>query len=148
VKAARNPMPGGCLNSTVNVLWGLAASGAFAHKEVARKGIEFLTEVVRSPKLRYDREFSYPQFWNFWVDDIKLAEIYLELGISPRNRALKGFLNHILALQENDGRWLEEKGNYPVRALHRFFPRKGRPSKWVTAKAMTALRRAYAPPRR
>jgi len=143
VKVACNPKPGGCLNSTANVLWGLATSKIFARRKVARKGVDFLTRVMRSPKLRYGRKFSYPQFWNFWVDDIKLAEIYLGLGLSPRDRALKGSLNNILALQENDGRWIEQNGNYPVRELRKSFPRKGQPSKWVTAKAMTALRRAY-----
>lgn len=141
VKVACNPMPGGCLNGTTNVLWGLATSKNFTKRKVARKGIDYLTRVIRSPKLRYGRRFSYPQFWNFWIDDIKLAEIYL--GLSPRNRALKGSLNNILALQGNNGRWSEQNGDYPVRAIRKFFPRKGQPSKWVTAKAMTALRHAY-----
>lgn len=144
VKAACNPMPRGCLNSTANILWGLATSKHFTHKKVAKKGVDFLSKVMRSPKLRWEtRKFSYPQFWNFWIDDIKLAEIYLGLGISPMNRALKGILNNILMLQEKDGRWIEQNGNYPVRELKEFFPKKGQPSKWVTAKAMTALRRAY-----
>lgn len=143
VKVICNPMPRGCLNSTANVLWGLATSN-HAQRKVARKGIDFLSRVMRSPKLRWDtRKFSYPQFWNFWIDDIKLAEIYLGLGISPMNRALKGSLKNILMLQEKDGRWIEQNGNYPVRELKEFFPRKGQPSKWVTAKAMAALRRAH-----
>jgi len=143
VKAACNPMPGGCLNSTANVLWGLAASdGKFCGK-VAKKGLGFLTEAVRSPKLRYSREFSYPQFWNFWIDDIKLAEICLGLGIGSRNRTLKGCISNIRSFQKNDGRWMEQKGNYPVKTLQKLFPRKGQPSKWVTAKAMTALKRTY-----
>ena len=143
VKVACNPMPGGCLNATANVLWGLATSGIHSRRKVAKRGVDFLTKVMRSPKLRYGRESSYPQFCNFWIDDIKLAGIYLGLGLSPRDRALKGTLDNILALQGNDGRWSEQNANYPVRELRRFFPRKGQPSKWVTAKAMAALRRAY-----
>jgi hypothetical protein len=137
-------LPRGCLNSTVNVLWGLAITKIFIQRKVARKGVDFLTRVMRSPKLRWETsKFSYPQFWNFWIDDIKLAEIYLGLGLRRRNRSLKGTLNNILALQGNDGRWLEQNGSYPVRALSKFFPRKGQPSKWVSAKAMITLKRAY-----
>jgi len=148
VKTGCNPIPGGCLNGTANVLWGLAATGKFVGTKVAQKGIEFLSKVMASDS-DYGRQLSYPQFWNFCVDDIKLAEICLKLGVSIEEKPLKGGLENILGLQEDDGRWLERQGPYPeghgncVR-MRRLFPKKGEPSKWVTAKAMIVLRQALA----
>ena len=148
MKVRCNPTPGGCLNGTANVLWGLAATGRSVGTEVAKKGIEFLTEVMASGP-DYGRQLSYPQFWNFWVDDIKLAEICLELGVSADAETLKGGLGNILALQEYDGRWLERQGPYPedhenCKRMRKLFPKKGEPSKWVTAKAMIVLKQALA----
>lgn len=146
VKARCNPTPGGCLNGTANVLWGLAATGKFVGTEVAQKGIEFLATVMASGP-DYGRQLSYPEFWNFWVDDIKLAEICLGLGVSADQELLKGCLKNILALQEDDGRWLERQGPYPedhenCKRMRRLFPKKSEPSKWVTAKAMIVLKQA------
>jgi hypothetical protein len=95
----------------------------------------------------YGRQLSYPQFWNFWVDDIKLAEIYLGLGVNPDEEPLRRTLENIAELQEDDGRWLERQGPYPedhdnCKRMRKFFPKKGEPSRWVTAKAMMVLRRA------
>ncbi len=143
-----NPTPGGCVNGTTNVLWGLATTGQFAGTKTARRGIEFMSKALASPKLRYGRGLSYPQFWNFWVDDIKLAEIYEGLGVHAEEELLKGCLRNIIALQQDDGRWLEQHGPYPdrhgnCRRMRKLFPGKGRGSKWVTAKAMIVLSRAY-----
>ena len=148
IKGRSRPTSGECLNGTANVLWGLAATRAFVGTKVAQKGIEFLTEAVASPNLRYGRQLSYPQFWNFWVDDIKLAEIYIGLGISADEEPLEGCLSNILAFQENDGRWLERRGPYPedhrnCKRMRKLFLEKGEPSKWVTAKAMIVLKQAY-----
>lgn len=148
VKVVCNPTSGGCLNGTANVLWGLAATGEFVGTKVAQKGVEFLTKAVASPELDYGRQLSYPQFWNFWVDDLKLAEICLGLGVKADEKPLRGCLQNIVALQENDGRWLEQMGPYPqnrrnCRRMRRLFPGKGEPSEWVTAKAMIVLKHAY-----
>lgn len=148
IKGRSNPTAGGCLNGTANVLWGLATTGEFIGTRVAQKGIDFLTEAMGSSDLDYGRKLSYPQFWNFWVGDIKLAELYLGLGVGADEKPLKGCLNNIVALQENDGRWLEHHGTYPAshrncRRMRKLFPKKGEPSKWVTAKAMTVLKQAY-----
>lgn len=148
VKNPCNPPQGGCLNSTANVLWGLAAAGKFVDTKVAQKGVGFLAETMASDP-DCGRQISYPQFWNFWVDDIKLAEIYVGLGVSADEEPLKGCLSRILALQENDGRWLEQQGPYPenrqnCRRMREFFPKKGEPSRWVTAKAMIVLKRVAA----
>lgn len=70
-------------------MWGLASSGRFAGTEVARRGLEYLAEAVAA-KSHYGRALSYPQFWNFWGDDIKLAEIYLGLGARADEEPLKG----------------------------------------------------------
>lgn len=142
-KGECNPTPGGCLNGTANVLWGLATSGEFVGKRVAKRGIEYLTKSMRSPRLQYARQLSYPQFWNFWIDDIKLAEIFIGIGVNTRNETLRRCLEKILSLQGKDGRWLEQKEGFPDRFLKRFFPRRGQQSKWVTAKAMIVLRRAH-----
>lgn len=148
IKGGSNPISGGCLNSTVNILWGLATTGKFVGTKVARKGIEWLSKAIASPDLKYGRQLSYPQFWNFWIDDIKLAEIYLGLGVNADEKPLKGCLNNIVALQENDGRWLEHQGPYPAshrncKRMHKLFPKKNEPSKWVTTKAMIVLKQAY-----
>jgi hypothetical protein len=148
VRTSCNPIPGGCLNGTANVLWGLATTGKFAGTEVAQKGIDFLSKAVASNP-DYGREISYPQFWNFWVDDIKLAEIYACLGVSADEEPLKGAVERILALQGDHGRWLEQGGPYPedhrnCKRMRKLFPKKGEPSKWVTAKAMTVLKLALA----
>jgi hypothetical protein len=142
------PSPAGCLNAAANVLWGLGAAGGFAGTAVARKGLEFVTQATASlpPGAR---QFSYPQFWNFWVDDVKLAEIYLGLGVAPEEPPLKRILGKILARQRKDGRWSERRGPYPDNKpnstrLRRLFPRKAQASKWVTAKAMIALKQALA----
>lgn len=129
-------------------MWGLATSGEFVGTEVARKGIEFLTEAMAShpdsgPGL------SYPQFWNFWIDYVKLAEIYLKLGVSANQEPLRACLDNILALQEDDGSWLERRGPYSeghqnCKRMRKLFPKKGEPSKWVTAKAMSVLRLAFS----
>lgn len=149
VKVHCNPSLGGCLNGTSNILWGLSSAGEFVGTKVAQKGIEFLAKAVASPHLKYSRQLSYPQFWNFWIDDIKLAEIYVGLGASPDKDPLKRCLNNILALQESDGRWLEHQGPYPgnhrnCKRMRKLFPKRNEPSKWVTAKAMTVLKRAYS----
>jgi hypothetical protein len=146
VKVQCNPTPGGCLNGTANVLWGLATAGKFVGAKVAQKGIEFLTKVMASDP-DYGRQLSYPQFWNFWIDDIKLAEICLKLGVSAEEEPLKEDLQNILALQEDDGRWLERQGPYSgdhqnCQRMRKLFPKKGEPSKWVTAKAMIVLKQA------
>jgi len=147
VKITCDPSPRGCLNGSANVLWGLAATGEFVGTEVARKGIEFLNEVMASGP-DCGRQPSYPQFWNFWLDDIKLAEICLRLGVGADKEPLKGCLNRILTLQENSGQWLECYGPYPenhqnCRRMRRFFPKAGEPSRWVTAKAMAVLKLAF-----
>ena len=98
VKGKCKPIPGGCLNGTANVLWGLATTGKFVGTKVAQKGIEFLAKAITSSDPDYGRQLSYPQFWNFWIDDIKLAEICLELGVSADEEPLKGCLENILAL--------------------------------------------------
>jgi hypothetical protein len=148
VKNAYNPVPGGCLNGTANVLWGLANTGEFIGTKVAQKGIEFLAKAIASDP-DYGRQISYPQFWNFWIDDIKLAEIYLALGVSADEEPLKGCLKNILALQESDGRWFERQGAYPeghenCKRMRKLFPKKGEPSKWVTAKAVIVLKQAQS----
>ena len=148
-KGRCNPTPEGCLNGSANVLWGLATAEEFVGTDVAQKGVEFLAKAIATPGLRYGRRLSYPQFWNFWVDDIKLAEIYLGLGINPNEEPLKGCLNNILASQEKDGRWSEHSGPYSgdhqnCRQMRKLFPKKGQPSKWVTAKAMIVLKQAYS----
>ena len=61
--------------------------------------------------------------------------------------AAKSYLANILAHQEDNGRWLEQRGPYPPssdrsKPMARLFPRKGRPSKWITAKAMAVLKKA------
>jgi len=148
IKGKCKPTPRGCLNGTANVLWGLAAIGKFVGTRGAQKGIEFLTKAIALSDLNYGRQLSYPQFWNFWIDDIKRAEIYLKLGVSVDEKPLTGCLNNILALQENDGRWLEHHGPYSgdhqnCKRMRKLFPKKREPSKWVTAKAMTVLKQAY-----
>ncbi|KPK83438.1 MAG: hypothetical protein AMJ81_08300 [Phycisphaerae bacterium SM23_33] len=142
------PAPGGCLNATANVLWGLAAGRKLTRTPLARRGVEFLARATAADPGR-TRWLSYPQFWNFWVDDIKLAEIYLRLGVRPDRQPLAGRLHSILDLQGDDGRWAERRGPYTdnrpnCRRMRRLFPRKGRPSKWVTAKAMTVLKLALS----
>ena len=146
VKTGCNPVPGGCLNGTANVMWGVAATGKFVGTQVAQKGIEFLTRAVASNS-DYGRWLSYPQFWNFWIDDTKLAEICLDLGFDADEEPLKGWLGNVLELQEDDGRWLERQGPYPeghsnCKRMRKLFPKKGKPSKWVTARAMTVLKKA------
>jgi hypothetical protein len=148
VKGQRNPNPRGCLNGTANVMWGLAAAGRFVGTEVAQRGIEFLTKAMASDP-EYGRQISYPQFWNFWIDNIKQAEICLGLGVSANQEPLKGCLENILTLQEDDGRWLERQGPYPedhenCKRMRKLFPKKGEPSKWVTAKAMIVLKQVLA----
>ncbi len=142
------PAAAGCLNASANVLWGLATAGTFAGTPVARKGIGFLAKVTASSAGR-GREFSYPQCWNFWVDDVKLAEIYLGLGVSADEEPLKTCWKSILTRQGKDGRWLERMGPYPearanCKRMRAFFPQKGQPSKWVSAKAMIVLKQALA----
>ena len=39
-------------------------------------------------------------FWNFWIDDIKLAEICLKLGVSAEEEPLKEDLQNILKKAE------------------------------------------------
>ena len=148
VKVQCNPTEGGCLNGTANILWGLATARQFAGTEIARKGLKFLTRSVASES-RYGRQASYPQFWNFWMDDIKLAEIYLGLGVGDEEEPLKKALANVLSLQENEGWWLERRGPYPephrnCLQMRRFFPKKREPSKWITAKAMAVLKNASA----
>jgi hypothetical protein len=148
VKTSCNPVPGGCLNGTANVMWGMAAAGNFVGTQVAQRGIEFLTRAVASNP-EYSRELSYPQFWNFWIDDIKLAEICLNLGFNAEEDPLKGWLDSVLESQENDGRWLERQGPYPeghsnCKRMRKLFPKKDEPSKWVTARAMTVMKKALA----
>lgn len=145
VKGYCNPNPVGCLNGTANVLWGLATTGRFVRTKVVQRGIEFFTKAMV-----WDLDYvSYPQFWNFCIDYVKLAEIYLGLGISADKEPLKGALKNILALQENDGRWLERQGPYPeehenCKRMRELFPKKNEPSRWVTAKAMIVLKQAYS----
>ena len=91
-----------------------------------------------------NRRTSYP---NRGADDITLAEICLELDISAGEEPLKSYLASILELQEDDGWWLEQRGPYPpnsdnCKRMAKLFPRKGRPSKWITAKAMAVLKKA------
>ena len=129
-------------------MWGLASSGEFVGTEVVRKGIAFLTEAMGSNP-DSGPELSYPQFWNFWIDYVKLAEIYLKLGVSADQEPLKGCLDNILALQEDDGCWLECHGPYRedhqnCKRMREVFPKKGEPSKWVTAKAMSVLRLVFS----
>jgi hypothetical protein len=148
VERERRPDAHGCLNATANVLWGLAAAGGFAGTEVAGKGIRFLAEAAAPGRCR-QRPLSYPQFWNFWVDDIKLAEIYLGLGGRGDEEPLAGCVRRIVARQRRDGWWNEGLGPYPegqrnCRRMRELFPRRRRPSKWVTAKAMMVLRGALA----
>ena len=148
-KGKCRPVAGGCLNGTANVLWGLAAAEEFAGTTVARKGIEFLASAIASRPYR-GRQLSYPQFW---VDGVKLAEIYLKLGVSAEQEPLKGCLKSILALQENNGRWLERQGPYAkehrnCKRMRKLFPKKAEPSKWVTARAMTVLKQTYGKAKR
>ena len=142
------PTPQGCLNATANIMWGLASSGEFVGTDVARRGIEFLTEAMPSHP-DSGSELSYPQFWSFWIDHVKVTEIYLKLGVSANEEPLRACLDNILALQEDDGWWLERRGPYPEKhenctRMHKLFPKKGEPSKWVTAKAMSVLRLAFS----
>lgn len=153
VKGRCNPTPEGCLNGTANILWGLATTGEFAGTEVAERGVEFIAKAIASPELKYGRQLSYPQFWNFWVDDIKLAEICLGLGVDVDEEPLKLCLKNILRFQGEDKRWLERQGTYSgshrnCKRMRGLFPKKGEPSKWVTAKAMIVLKQAYSNTRR
>lgn len=146
MRRERDPAASGCLNATANVLWGLAAAGGFANTDVARKGVQFLAEAA-APGRQRSRPASYPQFWNFWIDDVKLSEIYVGLGLRAHEEPLAGSLGRILRRQRKDGRWAERRGSYSeghrnCRRLRRLFPRKGQPSKWTTAKAMIVLRKA------
>jgi hypothetical protein len=149
-KGEGRPDPRGCLNATTNVLWGLGYSEELAGSSVARRGLSFLSGATApdrsDPKNR--RQLSYPQFWNWWIDDIKLAETYIRLGARPDKEPLKGCLGSIMTLQEDTGSWLERHGTYPqnhenCRRMRGLFPRKGEPSKWVTAKALTVLKKAH-----
>ncbi len=78
-----------------------------------------------------------------------MAEVCLGPGIDAEEEPLKRVLANILVFQENDGWWLEQQGPYPqghyrCQRMGRFFPEKGEPSKWVTAKAMVVLKNALA----
>jgi hypothetical protein len=148
----RRPRPRGCLNATANVLWGLAAAGQSPRTAVARKGLGFLREAAASLRDR-DRGLGYPQFWNFWLDAVKIAEICLGLGAPAGREPLRGALGAILSLQQSDGRWPQHVRPYPDKhnncnRMRALFPREGEPSKWVTAKAMIVLKQAHGGARR
>jgi|GEM_PF-4647059 len=52
----------------------------------------------------------------------------------------RALAQHIVAKQSDDGRWLKEGGSTAVR-----IERKGKPSKWITLKALRVIKQAERP---
>ena len=131
-----------CFASTVNVLWGMAQCKDFVGSSAVKRAADFLSNV--GPQ----KEFSYPQFWQFWADDLKIADILSCLGFTLKDEALRTRVNTVLELQGKDGYWREIRGTYPTKpkncaALRKLFPQKGMSSKWITLNAMRLMKRLY-----
>jgi hypothetical protein len=82
-------------------------------------------------------KFGFPL--NYWSDILETAEVLVDLGYG-KDRRLAGALRLILSKQDGQGRWKLEhslNGRMWVDIESR-----GRPSKWITLRALRVLKRA------
>jgi hypothetical protein len=80
-------------------------------------------------------DLRFPRMWD--TDLLEMLEVLTGLGI--RDQRMQDALEALLARRDNQGRWALDKtfnGRYVVS-----IEKKGRPSRWVTLKALTVLRR-------
>ena len=136
-----------CHNSVVKTLRALAEiptgqrSPAVRHKieqaaeHLLRHHIFKRSHDLRRVSISYWTRFGAPAMWD--CDCLEILEILTRLGFQdPRMQAA---IDLVRKKQGEDGRWLQE-GRFTDRLLVRL-ERNGRPSRWVTLRALTVLAR-------
>ena len=82
--------------------------------------------------------FGFPVMWN--TDVLEILGILTKLGI--RDKRMQDAVDLVVSKQDEKGRWSMERsfnGRFQVN-----IEQKGKPSKWVTLKALSVLKRFYA----
>ena len=125
--------------------WGIAkALSAFAALPQFDRTVERMPAVERLADAVLDHDFDFEGRDARWLDFgfpldyqsdlVELGDVLarLDYGLDPRLRRL---LDIVLAAQTADGRWIKQ---YGTRALR--IEKRGQPSKWVTIRALRALK--------
>lgn len=130
-----------CMWLAVKALWALSVAPGARDVQAA---IARLTEALLSHDFDFEgREARWLRFgfpWYYQSDLLDGLEALAACGCAtdPRFRALT---DHVREKQGDDGRWLKETGSTAVP-----IERKGRPSKWITLKALRVLKAAERRP--
>ena len=82
-------------------------------------------------------KFGFPLMYQ--TDTLEILEILTHLGY--KDKRMQEAIDIVVSKQDNEGRWILENtfnGRYQVN-----IEKKGEPSKWITLKALTAIKRFY-----
>jgi len=118
----------------VKALWAFSAPPEGQYVQAA---MERTAESVLSHDFDFEGEearwlrFGFP--WYSQSDLVDALEALAACGYAADHR-FRALAQHVVDKQQADGRWLKEGGSTAVR-----IERKGRPSKWITLKAMRVL---------
>ena len=120
----------------VKALWAFAAAPA---GQDVRAVIARTAEALLSHDFDFEGEearwlrFGFP--WYFQSDLLDALEALAACGYAADSR-FRALAQHVVDKQQDDGRWLKEAGSTAGRIEH-----KGRPSKWITLKALRVLKK-------
>jgi hypothetical protein len=127
--------------------WGITkALGAFADLPAASRTSDRVGAVAALADALLDHEFDFEGRDARWLDFgfpldyqselIELCDVLarLDYGLDPRLNQLLGI---VLAAQTPDGRWVKRYGTRALKVEER-----GQPSKWITIRALRALKHA------
>lgn len=146
--AARSTTPGGLTCPYAGgerCQWGITkALGAFAALPADERTPDHMRAVRTLADAVLDHEFDFEGRDARWLefgfpldyqsDLVELCDILARLGYGTDPR-LERLLEMVVAAQTGEGRWVKE---YGTRALR--MERRGQPSKWVTIRALRAIR--------
>jgi hypothetical protein len=145
----------GSFDSTLNVLEGLLeyerSAGADGGVRAAReRGEEYLLERRLLHRLSDgeipQRRWLYPGFPNSWFYDVVRVLDYFRGARSEPDDRMKEALEIVESKRDSDGRWpLDHR--YHDELLVDFGDAEGRPSRWITLRALRVLRWAGVPDR-
>jgi hypothetical protein len=82
------------------------------------------------------RRFAFPTWWHY--DVLRALDHLRRAGVAPDPRLAEA-VEHVVAKRADDGRWLLETV-YPGQMPVDWAESEGRPSRWITLRALRVLR--------